>query len=257
MKAKVRFDKSDVLLLDRDMKNQLQTSFGNGTLCGKGPETMLVVQELIKNPVLYKGHKMDFRVYFFLNSAKSMVTTFYNGFGRVCPLKYNETSFATEVHISNLRTSFDHASKSSTKTIEGEQTDNFLIKTFSEVQRHLTQTYGLDFADLSYDLKDTITTILKNSRIPNLKPGSQFQLFAADYLITADGQVKLLEINAFPDFVDNSSKKTKIYKIMFEDIGARIRRKLWKTKKSLVGMIENENFSENKAIEQVATSEDL
>jgi Tubulin-tyrosine ligase family len=257
MKEKVVNYHVDVQIVDKNLTDQLFKSFNGGKSCRNPHESMLIVQELITNPVLYKGHKMDFRLYFFLNSAHSLITTFYNGFGRVCPIKYSMDSYKTEVHISNLRSSFQHTNKSGIQAIESEPVDTFLIKSFPEVQKYLNTRYGIDFTDLTFELKDSILTILKQSKIAKSRPDSQFQLFAADYLITTEGQVKLLEINAFPDFVNNSAKKTKIYRKVFADLAGRIHRKLWKTKKALVKMIEREQFNESKAILIVAENEDL
>lgn len=257
MKAKVEISYLDVQILDKDLTAKLSKSFNYGKSCGDRQDSMLIVQELVKNPVLYKGHKMDFRLYFFLNSAHSLITTFYNGFGRVCPIKYSEDSYQTGVHISNLRSSFDHVNRTGTRTINNEPVDSFLIKSFPEIQKYLNSAYRIDFTDLAFELKNSILAILKQSKIAKSRPDSQFQLFAADYIVTTDGHLKILEINAFPDFVNNSAKKTKIYKRVFADVASKIHRKLWKTKKSLIKMIEREQFNETRAILDVAENKEL
>lgn len=244
----VKNEGKDVEVVTEDLWNNLKKSFNNCTKNQGQGETMLVAQELIKEPVLYKEHKMDFRVYFVVNSAKPLLTTFYNGFGRVCPARFNKTSFLPRVHISNLRTTFDTIKQAGLTAIEDEPAEEFSIKTFEETQVYLKEKYNLDFMHLTDKLKDKITRLLKASKIAEARPNSQFQLFAADYIITTEGLVKLLEINAFPDFIDNSNKKTKIYKTVFNDLGWRMRNKLWHTKRILRRMVEDENFNEDKAI---------
>ena len=243
---------SDVEIITESLLKNIKKSFSDGQGCGKGEPTLLVAQQIVEDPVLYKGHKMDFRVYFFINSAKTLQTTFYSGFGRVCPLKFDTSSFKSEVHISNLRNTFDIMNRTNISSIEGEPSKDFVIKTFEEVQSYLAATYKIDFMNATENIKDSIMNILKHSALSDAKADSQFQLFAADYLLTTDGSAKLLEINAFPEFVDNAQKKTRIYREVFKDVGRRVRNKLLQTKAVLRRMIEAEKFNESLAIAEVA-----
>ena len=90
-------------MLKRDDKKKLNQLYDNGTNClelskkPQGPSTLIdenrsrtIIQEYVKDPVLYKAHKMDFRIYAFIERASEpMIIKFYDGFGRVSSEKYS------------------------------------------------------------------------------------------------------------------------------------------------------------------------
>ncbi len=210
---------------------------------------MIVVQKLIPDPVLYKGHKMDFRLYCFINSATSQRVTFYEGFGRVCPKEFDRSSFESAVHISNLRKTSNNPATN--HSVKGEDSRDFFVKDFAEIQAHLQLTYNIDFIAKTEVIQDAIGELLRASKMTK-RIDSQFQLFAVDFAVQQDGSVKLLEINAFPDFVENSEKKARIYKKIFRDIGRRVKNKIMKTRHALVMLLHKEAFNETQAIKQVS-----
>ena len=208
-----------------------------------------MVQVLLNDPVLYKGYKMDFRIYMFVNSASSQRITFYEGFARVCPFRFDPASFLPQVQVSNLRKSLRSENEHS-EVIEGEPRDDFLVKNYNEVQEYLKKTYEIDFLDKVDKVQEGLTEIFKGSQISK-RLDSQFQLFAVDFIVKRSGGVAVLEVNAFPDFIENSSKKSTIYSKLFNDVGRRIWNKIYRTRQTLVEMVEEENFNETRAIERV------
>lgn len=231
--------------------DRLASSFDFGKNSGVGKPTLIVAQKLITDPVLYRGHKMDFRLYCFINSATSQRVTFYEGFGRVCAKEYNRSSFDSAVHISNLRRTSNNMTAPGNLSVKGEPSTDFFVKDFAEIQAYLQEAYNIDFTAKTDLIQDAIGELLRASKMSK-RIDSQFQLFAVDFAVQQDGGVKLLEINAFPDFVENSEKKARIYKKIFKDIGRRVKNKIMKTRHALVMLLHKEAFNETHAIRQVS-----
>ena len=238
-------------VLTGELWDRLVGSFDSGKSSGVGKPTMIVAQKLITDPVLYKGHKMDFRLYCFINSAASQRVTFYEGFGRVCAKEFDSSSFDSAVHISNLRKTSNNPNMPPAQLIKGEQSADFFVKDYAEIQAHLQDVYNIDFAAKTDLVQDAIGELLRASKMSK-RVDSQFQLFAVDFAVQQDGSVKLLEVNAFPDFVENSAKKARIYKKIFRDIGRRVKNKIMKTRHALVMLLHKEAFNETLAVKQVS-----
>ena len=245
----------DVLLLGDDRLRELEASRVRGEIC-KGNRTLKQVQEVVHDTVLYKQHKMDFRAYMFLESPISQKIHMMGGFARVCVSQYPSSATGLDTglepmdpgaFISNVRISNAFAAQRQLESIEGEPLNEFLIKNFTQVADILQNDYSLNFTDKLDVLKTILQKLLAQSNIVE-HSNSQFQLFAVDFMLTQTGKVYLLEVNAFPSFVEGNPKKDRIYRRVLRSVARRIRRKVLRTRRTLTRMIHEERFNESQAV---------
>lgn len=83
------------MLLNKFFFEELKEIYSNGTMC-HNPKTSLnkgriILQKNIKNFVKFKGHKLDFRIYTFVERlSPNPIIHFYDGFGRVAVEEFSE-----------------------------------------------------------------------------------------------------------------------------------------------------------------------
>ncbi|CAD8109435.1 unnamed protein product [Paramecium sonneborni] len=80
---------------------ELKNRFQNGEICGQ-IKTYKVAQQYIGNPLLYKGHKIEFRVYWIIASTNPLIAYAYDKtLIRRCIHPYDKFSTLKEAHVCN------------------------------------------------------------------------------------------------------------------------------------------------------------
>jgi tubulin polyglutamylase TTLL1 len=63
-------------VLFEEEKREIMVKYDNGEKCGKDNK-VAIAQKYISNPFLYKGHKIEFRIYFFIESTMPVIAYSY------------------------------------------------------------------------------------------------------------------------------------------------------------------------------------
>ena len=93
-----------VELLDLQLEKKLREQYSNGTKCGEISQN-LIAQKYISDPVLFKGHKFDFRMYMMVSSVNPLKIYYHDGFLRISLEKYDKSSRKKNTHITNTELS--------------------------------------------------------------------------------------------------------------------------------------------------------
>lgn len=238
---------SSTKLLDEEIKSLIFEGINKSEDCNsqKRQRLNILVQEYIEESVNYKNHKMDFRIYFIVDHrGKNKSIHFYDGFGRVAVKSLDESkndkdgSGVNYSYLTNLSSSFGYAKKMKIDKISGEKIEDFLVKNYKEINIYLFKNYQIRFYEQIKQLKSIIREVIRNSKLSENYSNS-FQLFAADFGVSSKSKKPfLMEINAFPEIVDNSPKKNKIYSNLVKNLVSFIKEKTSLTRQLLREQIE-------------------
>lgn len=151
----------------------------------------IVIQELLKNPLLIDGHKINMRVYFAIICKNNNIEGYIhsNGFIYYTPEKFDYTSQNDDAHIT---TGYIDRKIYQTNPLTHDDLYKYLVK-----NGYNANTLKENIKTLFRDLMDALKIPVCQSS--NLRYGTAFQLFGCDIAPDNNLNVKLIEINKGPD----------------------------------------------------------
>lgn len=90
---------SGVVLLDNQKESDIKKIFDNGRKCGESFSQSIVMQRYISDPLLFDGHKFDFRVYLLIASTNPLIAFYHDGFLRLALYYYKKDSEEVRINL--------------------------------------------------------------------------------------------------------------------------------------------------------------
>ena len=170
----------------------------------------LVIQELLNNPFLVSGRKINMRVYFLVVCKGGKIDGYIhlNGFMYYTPKKFNYDSDDKDCHIT-------------TGYIDRKVYEENPL-TLKDFYRYLNNK-GYKSNELIKNIVNLFKNIMKAVNIPicnrkDLKDNVRFQLFGADIAPDNNLGVKLIEINKGPDLGAKDKKDNEVKDKVVRDV---------------------------------------
>ncbi|KAM3127735.1 hypothetical protein pb186bvf_020167 [Paramecium bursaria] len=240
-----------VVLFPHEVEN-IKNDYGNGKKCGQVKE-LKVVQQYINNPYLYKGHKIEFRIYFVFASTLPIIAYAHDkALIRRCAKPFDKFSIEKAAHVCNtaiLKQTLAKEGKNpeiqdDNDEIEG---DEFFIDwKLDQLQRMLLEQGKIKdpqwLQNYLYPIVDrSIIHAIRSAEHTFSKDSKLAEFFAADFLLTDDFQVYIMEINYNPQTLKSTPLRiinhTKMVKDMIDIQNAYIRSKYLRIKKLIKKLI--------------------
>ncbi|CAD8067466.1 unnamed protein product [Paramecium primaurelia] len=190
-----------VLLVDKENEQLIRKQYNNGTFCGKNNQNV-IIQEYIKNPYLFKGHKMEFRSYFQIASTNPPILYGYKkALIKQCALKFNLTDFSKEAHVCNTA-----ITKSLKEDIKQQNNEYYIDWNLEELQDLLIED-GLvisknwlnDYLMPQISLKlFHLFNSVKHKLFIDSRVG---EFFGVDFILDQNLQLWIFECNRNPNFL--------------------------------------------------------
>lgn len=212
-----------VEILDLELEKKLREQYDNGSKCGEISQN-LIAQKYIADPILYKGHKFDFRMYMLVSSVNPMKIYYHDGFLRVSLEKYDKTSLQENMHKTNTELSkkiIKDCDKYGKKhnNMTAEEMRDFQMQTLEQLADHLYQTGQVKDPNwlenyLRPEFKRSYLAAAKMIEERYYKSSDVFEMYGVDLIMDKDFRLYIIEVNASPMVVGTSSKKTSLMKNM-------------------------------------------
>ncbi|CAD8189187.1 unnamed protein product [Paramecium octaurelia] len=237
---------------------ELKDKFQNGYVCGQ-IKTYRVAQQYIGNPVLFKGHKIEFRVYWIIASTNPLIAYAYDKtLIRRCIHPYDKFSTIKGVHVCNtaiVKKTLQSMLNETQEQGQDEDDDddnneltNMNNKKTENINANSTVNKSIsDQEDLYIDWKlDYLQELLLNqSKIKNkrwlkqellpqidrmiihairstqqtfAKDSKLGEFFAADFIMTDDLKLYIMEINYNPQTLKTTEARLKQHTKMVQDM---------------------------------------
>lgn len=90
---------SGVVLFDNLQEAEIKKTFDSGRKCGEAFSQSIVMQKYISDPLLFDGHKFDFRVYLLIASTNPLIAFYHDGFLRLSLYYYKKDSDEVSIKI--------------------------------------------------------------------------------------------------------------------------------------------------------------
>jgi len=193
-------------------------------------ESAWIVQKYIENPLIVERKKFDIRQWVIVSNTEPLTVWFYSEcYVRFCGADYDENNLKNKIiHLSN--NSIQKKGKNfKTADIEG------LMWHSDQFAEYFKETTGSDdpwFKKIQPGMKEAVKSsmISVQNILSNRK--SSFELFGYDFMVDADYNTWLIEVNSSPDF----SYSTPITKKLVKEAS-----------KSYVNIIVSEKFPRQKS----------
>lgn len=212
-----------VEILDLALEKKLREQYDNGGKCGEISQNQ-IAQKYIAEPVLYKGHKFDFRMYMLVSSVNPLKIYYHDGFLRVSLEKYDKASLQANMHMTNteLTKKIIKDCDKSGKTHNGmtaEEMRDFQMQTLEQLAEHLLATGQVSDPQwldnyLRPEFKRAYLAAAKMIERRFFQSSDVFEMYGVDIIMDRDFRLYIIEVNASPMVVGTSSKKTALMKNM-------------------------------------------
>ncbi|CAD8076688.1 unnamed protein product [Paramecium sonneborni] len=215
-----------IRLLFQSQIQNITEVYQNGELCGNVTEK-IVAQKYINRPFLYKGHKIEFRIYIYLASSNPLqVYTYKRALIKRCANEYNPLSEQIPAHICNTAVTektHKNSSNQADGNIESEDEEMFIdwnlegIEELLKEQGRITKKqqwlqnylYPRIYSKIIHTIRSGQYSFYKDSRF------SEF--LAIDFLLDYELDIWLLEINYNPQILSVTPDRIKRNYKMIED----------------------------------------
>lgn len=216
-----------VEILDLGLEKKLREQYDNGAKCGEINQN-LIAQKYIADPVLYKGHKFDFRMYMLVSSVNPLKIYYHDGFLRVSLEKYDKTSLQENMHKTNTELSKKiikdcelHGKKHNNMACD--EMRDFQMQTLEELADYLYKTGQVkdpNWLDnyLRPEFKRSYLAAAKMIEERYYKSSDVFEMYGVDLIMDKDFRLYIIEVNASPMVVGTSTKKTALMKNMLSGL---------------------------------------
>ena len=155
----------------------------------------ILIQKYIENPLLYKGRKCDMRIWVLL-THQMKVFLFKEGHLKTCSVEFDLNSHDAFTHITNY--SFQKKNLNFQKFEKGNEVPFYEFQKFID-ENYPQKNYKLK-RDLMKQIKEIISISMRSGKNKINKNGRshQFEIFGYDFMLDADFNVFLIEINTNP-----------------------------------------------------------
>ena len=157
--------------------------------------TRVLIQKYIENPLLYKGRKCDMRIWVLL-THQMKVFIFKEGHLKTCSVEYDINSQDAFTHITNY--SFQKHNNDFQKFEKGNEVPFYEFQKFID-EKYPEKNYKLN-RDLMKQIKEIISVTMRcvKNKINRCNRNFQFEIFGYDFMLDADFNAFLIEINTNP-----------------------------------------------------------
>ncbi|CAK77369.1 unnamed protein product (macronuclear) [Paramecium tetraurelia] len=190
-----------VLLVDKENEQLIRKQYNNGTFCGKNNQNV-IIQEYIKNPYLFKGHKMEFRSYFQIASTNPPILFGYKkALIKQCALKFNLTDFSKEAHVCNTA-----ITKSLKEDIKQQNNEYYIDWNLEELQDLLLQDGLIISTDwlneyLMPQIQLKLFHLFNSVQNKLFKDSRVGEFFGVDFILDQNLELWIFECNRNPNFL--------------------------------------------------------
>ncbi|CAD8188739.1 unnamed protein product [Paramecium pentaurelia] len=220
-------------------KEELNKKFDKGELCGS-VKTFKVAQQYIGNPLLYKGHKIEFRVYWILASTNPIIAYAYDKtLIRRCIYPFDKFSLLKGAHVCNTA-----IVKSTLKKMQNEDDDDNDSDENDDDDNNDEINSQEDTLFIDWKLDHLQDILLKEGKIQNkewlqnellpkvdrmiihairstqhtfAKDSKLGEFFAADFLLTDELDLHIMEINYNPQTLNTTeSRRQQHFKMVYD-----------------------------------------
>ncbi|CAD8046757.1 unnamed protein product [Paramecium sonneborni] len=216
-----------IKVLFPDETKKLQETYKNGKRCG-ADHSLLVAQQYIGNPMLYKNHKIEFRIYWVLASTNPIIAYAYDKtLIRRCIVPFDKFSLNKEAHVCNTAiVKSTLKQRRSDLDLDDENADeselfidwkldylqDLLLKQGKIKDRKWLQNYLYPTVDrmIIHAIKSVEGQITRDSRLA--------EFFAADFILTDDLKIHIMEINYNPQTLKTTLAREKQHTKMTQDM---------------------------------------
>ncbi|CAD8200294.1 unnamed protein product [Paramecium pentaurelia] len=236
---------------------ELKEKFQYGQICGQ-IKTYRVAQQYIGNPLLFKGHKIEFRVYWIIVSTNPLIAYAYDKtLIRRCIYPYDKFSTLKGAHVCNTaivkKTILSMQNESQEQDENDNDDDNDDEFTTINKKNNNNNTINNSISDqinqedlyIDWKLDYLQELLLKQGKIKNKKwlkqellpqidrmiihaiRSAQYtfakdsklgEFFAADFLLTDDLKLHIMEINYNPQTLKTTEARVKQHTKMVQDM---------------------------------------
>jgi hypothetical protein len=184
----------------------------------KKDRSYVVIQEYLENPLLFLGHKVNFRVYVMILCMPTGPQIYLHDTGLVyyTPLPYHSDSMEFDRHITSYYDSVPLYNRNFPLT----------IKTFKNYLRSKRLPDHVISPRIERILKQVLNVFMPEICKKGANPENvKFQLFGADFFVDENFGMKLIEINKGPGMIAKSGIKADqdtrdtIYRDIFSLLG--------------------------------------
>ena len=155
----------------------------------------ILIQKYIENPLLYKGRKCDMRIWVLL-THQMKVFLFKEGHLKTCSVEFDLNSQDAFTHITNY--SFQKKNTNFQKFEKGNEVPFYEFQKFID-ENYPQKNYKLK-RDLMKQIKEIISISMRSGKNKINKNGRshQFEIYGYDFMLDADFNAFLIEINTNP-----------------------------------------------------------
>ena len=155
----------------------------------------ILIQKYIENPLLYKGRKCDIRIWVLL-THQMKVFLFKEGHLKTCSVEFDLNSQDAFTHITNY--SFQKKNSNFQKFEKGNEVPFYEFQKFID-EKYPQKNYKIK-RDLMKQIKEIISVSMRSgkNRINKNGRSHQFEIFGYDFMLDADFNAFLIEINSNP-----------------------------------------------------------
>ncbi|KAF8568585.1 hypothetical protein P879_01900 [Paragonimus westermani] len=191
-----------------DLIRIMQSSIGFG-------ECRFVVQKYIERPLLVHKTKFDIRQWFLVTDWSPLTVWWYRDcYLRFCSQEFTLDDFSEAIHLSN--NSIQHKYENGARS---ERLPQENMWTLEEFQQWLIEEGHDDIWEKQIEpsmKRAIITTLLCAQEVVEARKNS-FALYGADFILTDDFRLWLIEINASPCMAPSTSVTAKLTTNVLED----------------------------------------
>lgn len=214
-----------VFPVNEQEEEKIRAQYKNGELCGKIHNNN-IMQVAIHNPLLFNGHKADFRIPMIIASTNPMMVYYHDGFLRVSLEEFSLESEERGSFVTNIAVSqrvFDIARTNG--TYEGKNETELradAVWTFKTVHEHLMKTGKVtdpNWLDnyLRPEIKKMMVHLIRMSQGPFFKQSSIFEIYGLDIMLDDDLNLWFIEANSKPGMEGFSHEIKGLFKEFLTD----------------------------------------
>ncbi|CAD8138308.1 unnamed protein product [Paramecium pentaurelia] len=244
---------------------KLQETYKNGKRCGLD-QSLLVAQQYIGNPMLFNNHKIEFRIYWVLASTNPIIAYAYDKtLIRRCIAPFDKFSLNKEAHVCNTAiVKSTLKQRGSDLDMDDENADeselfidwkldylqDLLFQQGKIKDKKWLQNYLYPTVDrmIIHAIKSVEGQITRDSRLA--------EFFAADFIMTDDLKIHIMEINYNPQTLKTTPAREKQHTKMTQDMidiqNAYLRSKYLRFKKIIIKILAKMK-KEKRYLDQVIT----
>ncbi|CAH1396287.1 unnamed protein product [Nezara viridula] len=178
------------------------------------PANSYVIQKYIENPLLIYQTKFDVRQWFLITSVYPLVIWMYNEcYLRFCSQQFSLTNVHESVHLCN--NSIQYKYKNGVRNPQLPEDNMWADSTF---QSYLSDRDGsLAWPGIKNKMQQAIIAACLVSQDKMYHRANSFHLYGADFMITPDYDVWLIEINTHPSMKYSTSVTSRMCKEVLQD----------------------------------------